>query len=71
MGTLRQWTHDEFCRMAEKNGYYYMRSNGSHSIYVNKEGHHMSIPYKLAWVIARRLIKENHLDTNLKRKKNE
>ena len=69
MGTLRQWTHDEFCRMAERNGYYYMRSNGSHSIYVNKEGHHMSIPYKLVWVIARRLIKENHLDTNLKRKK--
>ena len=69
MGNVKQWTHDEFCRMAEKNGFYYMRSNGSHSIYVNKEGHHMSIPYKLVWVIARRLIKENNLDTNLKRKK--
>ena len=69
MSNVKQWTHDEFCRMAEKNGFYYMRSNGSHSIYVNKEGHHMSIPYKLVWVIARRLIKENNLDTNLKRKK--
>ena len=64
---MKQWTHDEFCRMAERNGYYFMRSNGSHSIYVNSEGHHMSIPYKLACVIARRLIKENNL--NIVRKK--
>lgn len=65
---MRQWTHEEFCRMVERNGFYYMRSKGSHSIYVNKEGHHMSIPKKLACVIARRLIKENKLDTNLKKK---
>jgi predicted RNA binding protein YcfA (HicA-like mRNA interferase family) len=57
--------------MAERNGFYYMRSNGSHSIYVNKEGHHMSIPLKLVCVIARRLIKENNLDINLKRRKND
>jgi len=57
--------------MAEKNGFYYMRSNGSHSIYVNEEGHHMSIPLKLACVIARRLIRENNLDINLKRRKND
>lgn len=68
---MKQWTHEEFCRMAERNGFYYMRSNGSHSIYVNKEGHHMSIPLKLACVIARRLIKENNLDINLKRRKND
>jgi len=68
---MRQWTHDEFFKMAERNGFYYMRSNGSHSIYVNKEGHHMSIPLKLACVIARRLIKENNLDINLKRQKND
>jgi predicted RNA binding protein YcfA (HicA-like mRNA interferase family) len=55
--------------MAERNGFYYMRSNGSHSIYVNKEGHHMSIPLKLACVIARRLIKENNLNIYVKRKK--
>ena len=65
---MKQWTHDEFCKMAMRNGFYYMRSNGSHSIYVNKEGHHMSIPLKLACVIARRLIKENKLNINLKRK---
>lgn len=66
---MKQWAHDEFCKMAEKNGFYYMRSSGSHSIYVNQEGRHMSIPHKLVCVIARRLIKENNLDINLKRKK--
>lgn len=66
---MKQWTHGEFCKMVEKNGFYYMRSNGSHSIYVNQEGRHMSIPHKLVCVIARRLIKENNLDINLKRKK--
>lgn len=65
---MKQWTHEEFCRMIERNGFYYMRSKGSHSIYVNQEGHHMSIPKKLVCVIARRLIKENKLDTNLKKK---
>lgn len=66
---MKQWTHDEFCKMIEKNGFYYVRSSGSHSIYVNQEGRHISIPYKLACVIARRLIKENNLDIDLKRKK--
>lgn len=66
---MRQYTHDEFCRIAERNGYYFMRQSGSHSIYVNSEGHHMSIPLKLACVIARRLIKENNLKVNFKRKK--
>jgi len=61
---MKQWTHDEFCRMARRNGFYYRRNNGSHSIYVNKGGHHMSVPYKLACVIAKRLIKENKLITN-------
>lgn len=68
---MKQWTHDEFCKMAEKNGFYYMRNNGSHSIYVNEQGHHMSIPLNLACVIARRLIKENNLDINLKRRKDD
>ena len=66
---MKQWTHTEFCKMAERNGFYYMRHNGSHSIYVNKEGHHMSIPHKLSCVIARRLIRENNLNINLIRNK--
>lgn len=59
---MKQWSYNEFCKMAEKNGYYYTRCKGSHSIYTNNEGHHMSIPYKLAMVIARRLIRENNLN---------
>jgi predicted RNA binding protein YcfA (HicA-like mRNA interferase family) len=65
---MKQWTHEEFCRMAGKNGFQHMRSAGSHSIYVNNVGHHMSIPKNLSCVIARRLIKENNLNINLKKK---
>ena len=67
--TDRQWTHDEFCKLVERNGFKYSRNNGSHAIYVNDKGRHISIPYNLVWVIARRLIKENNLDTSKKIKK--
>lgn len=58
---MKQWTHDEFCKLCERNGYYYSRSKGSHDIYVNKKGQHISVPLRIASVIARRLIKENNL----------
>lgn len=63
---MKQFTRDEFIKILKANGYYYSRNNGSHSIYLNKEGRHISIPYKIANVIARRLIKENNLEINLK-----
>lgn len=66
---MKQYTRKEFIRILEKNGFYYNRHNGSHSIYVNSNGKHISIPYNLECVIALRLIKENNLNTNLKRKK--
>ena len=58
---MKQWTHDEFCKLCERNRYYYSRSSGSHDIYVNEKGQHISIPLRIASVIARRLIKENNL----------
>lgn len=58
---MKQWTHREFLKIIKNNGYYYMRSKGSHSIYANKEGYHMSVPHTLSCVIARRLIRENNL----------
>ena len=58
---MKQYTHREFSRIVKKNGYVLTRSNGSHFIYVNKEGKHICIPQKLESVIARRLIKENNL----------
>lgn len=62
---MKQWSTPDFIRMIEKNGYYYSRNNGSHSIYVNKEGRHISVPLRIEAPIARRLIKENNLDINL------
>ena len=40
-----------------------------HAIYVNDKGRHISIPKNLECVIARRLIKENNLITDIKKKK--
>lgn len=65
---MRQYTQKEFIRIVKRNGYSYSRHNGDHAIYV-RDGKHISIPYRLESVIALRLIKENKLETNLKKKK--
>ena len=61
---MRQYTQREFIRIVERNGFYYDRNNGSHAVYVNDEGRHISIPRNIESPIARRLIKENNLDIN-------
>ena len=66
---MRQYTSREFIRIVEFNGFYYSRHNGDHAIYVNDKGRHISIPKNLECVIARRLIKENNLEVNIKRRK--
>lgn len=66
---MRQYTSREFIKIVEFNGFYYDRHNGGHAIYVNDKGRHISIPKNLECVIARRLIKENNLITDIKRKK--
>lgn len=53
-------------KIVEKNGFQYKRHSGSHAIYMDVNGRHMSIPKNLECVIAHRLIKENNLNTNLK-----
>ena len=63
---MKQWTHNEFCKMIEKNGFYYARNNGGHSIYKNNKERHISVPTKVNSTIARRLIKENNLKIKLK-----
>lgn len=65
---MKQWTRNEFCKMIESNGFYYSRNNGSHSIYINKDGRHISVPLRISSVIALRLIKENNLLINKKKK---
>ena len=66
---MRQYTSREFIKIVEFNGFYYRRHNGDHAIYVNDKGKHISIPKNLECVIARRLIKENNLEVNIKRRK--
>ena len=66
---MRQYTSREFIKIVEFNGFYYRRHNGDHAIYVNDKGKHISIPKSLECVIARRLIKENNLIIDIKRRK--
>ena len=65
---MRQYTLREFIKIVEFNGFYYGRYKGDHAIYVNDKGRHISIPKNLKSVIARRLIKENNLITDIKKK---
>lgn len=58
---MKQYTQREFIKVVKRNGFRYNRCNGSHSIYTNDIGKHISIPKNLESVIARRLIKENNL----------
>ena len=66
---MRQYTSREFIKIVEFNGFYYNRCKGDHAIYMNDNGKHISIPKNLECVIARRLIKENNLVTDIKRRK--
>lgn len=66
---MKQYTQQEFIKICISNGFYYSRYNGSHAVYVNDKGRHISIPRNLECVIARRLIKENNLITDIKKKK--
>lgn len=65
---MKQYTQREFIKLVVSNGFYYDRYNGDHAIYLNNEGRHISIPFHLECVIARRLIKENNLKTKGKKK---
>ncbi len=58
---MKQYTHKLFAKILKNNGYYLSRCKGGHFIYCNASGHHISIPRKIASVIALRIIKENNL----------
>ena len=65
---MKQWTSREFIKLLEFNGYYYKKHSGSHSIFSNKAGRHISVPQSMKCVIIRRLIKEHNLKWNTKSK---
>lgn len=66
---MLQYTQKEFIRICEANGFKLNRTNGSHAIYTNNKGRHISIPNNLNICIARRLIRENQLELNIKKLK--
>jgi len=66
---MKQYTHREFVKIVKANGFHYDRHSGDHAIYLNDKGRHISIPAKLESVIARRLIKENSLELDMKKLK--
>ena len=66
---MKQFTSREFIKIVKLNGYFYNRSNRDHDIFINDNGDHISIPNHLEYVIARRLIKENNLIIDIKRRK--
>ena len=66
---MRQFTSREFIKIVKLNGYFYNRSNRDHDIFINDNGDHISILNHLECVIARRLIKENNLIIDIKRRK--
>lgn len=66
---MRQYTSREFIRIVEFNGFHYNRCKGDHAIYINNKGRHISIPRNLECVIALRLIKENNLVIDIKRRR--
>nr|DAG91294.1 MAG TPA: putative RNA binding protein [Crassvirales sp.] len=66
---MRQYTSREFIKIVKFNGFHYNRCKGDHAIYVNDKGKHISIPRSLECVIALRLIKENNLVMDIKRRR--
>lgn len=59
----------KFIKMIEANGFYFNRQTGDHLIHINERGRHISIPLKLNRMIAKRLIKENNLELDVKQLK--
>ena len=66
---MKQYKHKEFVRIVRANGFHYNRHSGDHAIYTNNRGRHISIQAKLESVIAKRLIKENDLELDIKKLK--
>ena len=56
-----QYSKCEFDKVLRQNGFHYVRNSGSHSIYENDRGKHISVPPSMNMCVIRRLIRENNL----------
>ena len=61
---IKDWSVREFKRMLVMNGYTLTRTSGDHCVYTKKGYNHISIPNtNINMMVARRVIKENNLNT--------
>jgi predicted RNA binding protein YcfA (HicA-like mRNA interferase family) len=58
---MKVYERREFEKLLSANGYKLNRNNGSHHIYVNESGRHITVKYPINPCISRRLIKEYEL----------
>ena len=61
---MKQYNEKQFSDILKENGYWKVRTTGSHSIYKNVEGNIISVPQSHNYCVLRRLIKENNLHEN-------
>lgn len=63
MGKRKPKKMREFEPILLRNGFYEVRSNGSHFVYINRTTHkHISVNKDLNKMVRERLIKENNLE---------
>lgn len=61
LGKTKSYSSDEFIKILRKNGYHFVRQNGSHLVY-EKDGDHIVITKKnINKMICRRLLKQHNL----------
>jgi predicted RNA binding protein YcfA (HicA-like mRNA interferase family) len=58
---MKVYERREFEKILSSNGYTLKRNSGSHHIYVNESGRHITVKYPINPCISRRLIKEYEL----------
>lgn len=63
MSDVHPIKYRDFVRLLKRNGYALDRISGSHEIFVNNRGEHISISHhpEINAMLARRLIRENNL----------
>lgn len=58
---MKEYSLKEFSEILRNNGYFLDRISGGHHIFVNNDGHHISVPLHPNVCICQRIIKENQL----------
>lgn len=62
---MKQWNLKMLIKVVENNGYHFNRYSGSHMIYRNNNGYHISIPRNLKCITAQKLVKKYNLNVTV------